>query len=126
MGKTMGLYLEVFQEPLNLIDKVVLNYLLNTTKRRYWSIKETADKLGVNELTISKSLERLEEDSYIKRSKAEGKRYYLTKLTTKALAIIGRGEEETINELDMTKYLDDGETITDLYKKVIHKESEEK
>lgn len=121
MGKTMGLYLEVFQEPLNLIDKVVLNYLLNTTKRRYWSIKETADKLGVNELTVSKSLERLEEDSYIKRSKAEGKRYYITKLTTKSLAIIGRGEEETINELDMTKYLDDGETINDLYKKVIFK-----
>lgn len=120
MSKTLGLYLEVFQEPLNLIDKVVLNYLLNTTKRKYWSIEETAKKLGVNVKTISKSLESLTKENYIRREKAPGKRYYITKLTTKALAIIGRGDEETINEIEVSS-LTGGEDITTLFERVMNK-----
>lgn len=123
MNKTLGLYLSVFQEPISMIDKVVLNYLLNSSKRKYWSIADTASKLGCTEKTVSNSLKSLESKGYILREKPEGKRYYLTRLTSKALKVIGctLDPEAAIHEVN--EFIKDGESINDLFNKVMSKES---
>lgn len=121
MSKSIGFYLSVFQENLSLIDKVLLNYLLNACKRKYWGIEETAKKLGESEKTISRSLVSLESKGYINREKPEGKRYYLTKLTKKALNLIGCTDCDfaEIEEININQYTR-GETLRDFTERILN------
>lgn len=119
MKSTLGLYLAVFKEPLALQDKLTLNILLNQMSRKYWSMKELSEIMGVSEKTISRSLEELEKAGYIKRQMNEGKRYYITKLTLKACSIVGR-KPETEEEQIRIKEPDEA-GIMDLFRKVVYK-----
>lgn len=119
MKMTLGLYLNIFQEPINLIDKTTLNYMCNFLKRKYFEIEEMAQILGTSRKTISDSLNRLEQSGYIHRKKV--KKYYMTTLSSKTLLILKKYDESNIN-LDMRQFLNDGESIEHLYKKVMNKE----
>ena len=74
MKLTIGMYLSIYQEPINLTDKTTLNYLCNFLKRKYFEIEEIAKILGVSRKTIGESLSRLEKMGYIHRKKQ--KKYY--------------------------------------------------
>ena len=117
MKATLGLYLGVFKADLNIQDKLTLNIILNQLKRRYWGVSDLADIMGVSETTAKESLKRLENKGYISRYIAPGKRYYLTKATTKACALIGRMEEKEKPGSGMT-----GDEINALFRKVVYGE----
>lgn len=120
MKLTIGMYLSIYQEPINLTDKTTLNYLCNFLKRKYFEIEEIAKILGVSRKTIGESLSRLEKMGYIHRKKQ--KKYYLTSLSSRTLAILKKYDESNIN-VDLKQYLDDGESISDLFNKVMRKET---
>lgn len=122
MKQTLGLYLAVLQEPLNLQDKITLNIILNQLKRKYWSIDDLSQTMGVSVKTTANSLKSLESKGYIKREMAEGKRYYLTRATSKACALIGRRADDTpIGPVD-EEALKRGEEIKSLFRKVVYGE----
>lgn len=124
MRQTLGLYLAVLQEPLNLQDKITLNIILNQLNRKYWSIDDLAQTMGVSVKTTANSLKSLESKGYIKREMQEGKRYYITRATTKACALIGRRTDDTpIGPVD-EEALKRGEEIQRLFRKVVYGKDE--
>ena len=78
--------------------------------------------MGVSVKTTANSLKSLENKGYIKREMQEGKRYYITRATTKACALIGRRTDDTpISPVD-EEALKRGEEIQRLFRKVVYRE----